>query len=245
MRGLLLVLAHPDDETFFAGGVIAKHAAAGVHVGLVCATRGERGATAGLCSVEELAKVREAELREAGRILGVRDIELLPYEDQQLWAAPVDDIRREIVAALRGQRPEIVITFDPNGANQHSDHIAISRFEVDAVSAASDPRWYPETGAAHTVGRVLWPSPVPAFKLGQISNLAQQPGIDILVDIGRFRERKEAALRAHRTQFPGLSKIFSAESAFSFEAFRVGWGARLPSVPADDLFADSNTRTCP
>jgi LmbE family N-acetylglucosaminyl deacetylase len=237
MPGLLLVLAHPDDETFLAGGTVAKYTAAGIPVGLVCATRGERGATADLCTIEELPGVRGAEVREAARILGIDEVELMPYEDQKLWSAPPDEIRHRIVAAVRRQRPHTVISFDPNGGNQHADHIAISRFAADAVSAAADARWYPETGAAHAVERVLWQSPVPVFELGRTPSLAQHPGIDFLIDTAAFRKQKQAALRAHRTQYPGLGKVFSDESTLTLEAFRIGWGLRPGTVPADDLFA--------
>src|SRR5438552_8936582 len=99
MPGLLFLAAHPDDETFLAGGTIAKYAAAGAPIELVCATRGERGATADLCSIEELPRVREAEVREAARVLGIGHVELLPYEDKKLASAPVDEIRRYIVSA--------------------------------------------------------------------------------------------------------------------------------------------------
>ncbi|SRR5579883_1311514 len=240
MPGLLLIYAHPDDETFFAAGVIAKYSAAGVPVTLICATRGERGNTSNLCSMEALPRVREGELRQAGRILGIGEIEMLSYEDQKLSAAPVDEIRRSITAAVRRHRPEIVITFDPEGANRHGDHIAISRFAADAVSAAADARWYPETGGAHSVKRVLWQAPIPPFELGRTKDLALRPGIDILVDISEFREKKQAALRAHRTQFAGLNRLFSTEGALSFEAFRIGEGARPQRAPAGDLFDGSS-----
>src|SRR5581483_801784 len=144
MRNLLIIGAHPDDETFFAGGTIAKYAGEGTRVSIVCATRGERGATANLCSIEELPKFREKELRDAAGILGVEDIQLLPYEDQKLAEAPIEEIRRYLVEAIRKTRPQIVITFDPNGTNQHPDHVAISRFTLDAIAAAADRRWYPE-----------------------------------------------------------------------------------------------------
>ena len=140
MPGLLFILAHPDDETLSAG-TIAKYSASGLEVGLICATRGERGSPADLCAIDELPGVREAEVREASRILGIRNLDLLPYEDQKLWTAPIDDIRRRITAILRRRKPQVVITFDPNGANQHTDYIVISRFTADAVSAAADPRW--------------------------------------------------------------------------------------------------------
>src|SRR5690242_210360 len=144
MPGLLFVLAHPDDETL-SGGTIARYSSAGVPVGLVCATRGERGSTADLCTIDELPARREAELRECARILGIEEVEMLPYEDQKLWSAPIDDIRAALVAVIRRRRPEVVITFDPNGGNQHTDHMSISRFAADAVAAATDPRWYPAT----------------------------------------------------------------------------------------------------
>jgi len=230
MPGILLILAHPDDETFFAAGTIAKYAESGVDIGLVCATRGERGATGDLCSIEELPRVREAELREAARILGIRSVDVLPYEDQKLRDVPPGEIRPLIVGAVRRQRPEIVITFDPNGSNQHPDHIAISRFAADAISAAADERLYPELGAAHRIDLLLWDSPVQAFRLNEVSH-AHEPGIDILIDIAPFRDKKEAAMRAHRTQFPGLRKLFCTEGALSFEAFRVAWGRRPDRVP--------------
>ena len=71
MAGLLLLFAHPDDESFFVAGTIARYSSAGVSVALVCATRGERGSTADLCAIEELPRVREAELGDAARILGI------------------------------------------------------------------------------------------------------------------------------------------------------------------------------
>src|SRR5262249_31822661 len=126
----VLLLAHPDDESFFAAGTIARHVAEGTRVGLVCATRGERGATSDLCTIEELPRVREAELREAARILGIHELDILPFQDQQLAKAPVDEVRRSAVRMIRRMRPDTVFTFDPEGANQHTDHIAISRFAM-------------------------------------------------------------------------------------------------------------------
>src|SRR5436305_12169867 len=83
---LLAVFAHPDDESLVAGGALAACAAAGVEVALVCATRGELGpiAEAGLATRETLAAAREAELRAAGRALGVSAVECLGYPDGEL-----------------------------------------------------------------------------------------------------------------------------------------------------------------
>src|ERR1700722_13027330 len=66
------------------------------------------------------------------------------------------EIRERLVTVVRRVRPHVVITFDPNGSNLHPDHIAISRFAVDAVTAAADTRWLPESGAPYAPPRLLW-----------------------------------------------------------------------------------------
>lgn len=244
-RSILFCYAHPDDESFFAAGTIAKYARAGDAVSVVCATRGQRGATGGLCSIEELPVVREAELRSAAKILGVRHLTVLDYEDQKLSAAPPDDMRRHLVRAVREIRPQIVITFDPNGANRHPDHMAISGFTLDAVAAAADPRWDPQSGNAHSVQRMLWTSPVPVFELGYTEALESKAGVDFLIDIRPFRVEKESALRAHRTQLPGFRKLFFEKpdiaQTLSLECFRLGWSRTPIERPAPDLFTNLTT----
>ncbi len=240
MRTLLFIGAHPDDETFFAAGTLAKYAEEGTRVAVACATRGERGATADLCSIEDLPRIREAELRDAMHILGVADVHILPYEDQKLAEAPVDEVRRQLVEVIRATRPQIVITFDPNGANLHTDHMAISRFTSEALAAAADERWYPELGAAHTIERLLWQPPTVIFKYPEKTDLQKEPGIDFLIDTSRWSDKKAAAIHAHRTQRLGRLFFDDADGrrTFSTEAFRVAWGARPESVPAGDLFAE-------
>lgn len=240
MRRLLFIGAHPDDETFLFGGTLAKYAAEGAQVSIVCATRGERGKTGGLCSVEELPRVREQEMMAACEALGVRDVHFLSYIDKELSKAPAEQIRRELVEAIRGIRPQIVLTFDPNGMNLHTDHRAISRFVSDAVAAASDPRWHPEW-PPHTIDRLLWPPPIISYKLAETPDLARQSGVDFLIDTRHWWRKKEAAIRTHATQLPGLRKLFferkSVEETLSVEAMRVGYGPRPEHPPAGDLFA--------
>jgi LmbE family N-acetylglucosaminyl deacetylase len=183
--------------------------------------------------------VREAELRDAAGLLGA-EVTLLDYEDQKLCDAPTEQIRAELVSAIRKLKPEVVVTFDPNGFNRHPDHVAISRFTMDAVAAAADARWVPETGDPHEVKRVVWPCPVPAFELGYTEALERQPGVDFLIDTQPFWKVKEAALRAHRTQMPGLRKLFfekpDVARTLSVEAFRLGWSIAASRRPARDLF---------
>ena len=236
-HALVLLLAHPDDESFFAGGHNRTMRGGRSPRRPACGTRGERGSTCDLCTIEELPRVREAELREAARILGIHELEILPFEDQQLARAPMDEVRRAVVRMLRRLRPQVVFTFDPDGANQHADHVAISRFAMDGIAAAADPRWYPEEGAAHTVERVLWPSTVRVWELGQVAEPEKEPGIDYRIDIRPLRAVKEAALRAHRTQWRGLSRLFLGNpTAMDWECFRTGSGPRPATVPAISLF---------
>jgi LmbE family N-acetylglucosaminyl deacetylase len=175
----------------------------------------------------------------------MKEATLLGYRDQELAEAPPDELRERLVTLIRGHQPQVVLTFDPNGANQHPDHIAISRFTMDAVSAASDPRWYPQAGEPYQVPRVVWPSPTMVFDLAWTPHLASCPGVDFLLDVEPWATQKEMALRAHRTQTASIQKHwFSKPSAeapeirrtLSVEAFRLGWGVEPNSRPSDDLF---------
>lgn len=240
-ESIFLSFAHPDDESFFAAGTACRYSDAGHAVVLCCATRGERGNTASLCTIEELPAVREQELREAGAVLGLARLEFLPYEDQQLANAPPEEIRAALVRLIRQHRPAVVITFDPNGANRHPDHVAISRFTSDAVSASADPRWLPETGAAHTVARLLWVCPVLPWDETDPARLSARPGVDFLIDVRACRGAKAQALAAHRTQHEGVDRLFldspDRNAVLSYETFRLGAGVPVMSPPAADLFA--------
>jgi LmbE family N-acetylglucosaminyl deacetylase len=157
---LLAVLAHPDDESLGLGGVLAKYAAEGVEVSLVTATRGEKGRYhehrdgPGHPGPRRLGEIREAELRAAAEILGIRDVAILGHPDGAL--DQVDP--REIVAVLAGHirrvRPHVVITFPPDGAYGHPDHIAICQFATAAVLASANPAF--DGGPAHAVSKLYY-----------------------------------------------------------------------------------------
>ncbi len=146
VRRLLAVFAHPDDETFGPGGTLAKCAAEGVAVHLVCATRGEAGDSDitdwGAC--EDLACRREEELRCAASILGLTEVHLLGYRDsgmagslanqhpRALVRADPDVLAEQVADLMRQLRPQVVLTFDPYGGYGHPDHIAMHRTTVAA-----------------------------------------------------------------------------------------------------------------
>ena len=241
-RSLLLAFAHPDDESVLAAGVACAYGARGVKVVLVTGTRGEAGKPGDppLCTRDELPAVREHELRAAAEVMGIDELHLLGYRDRELAAAPPDAVREQLVRVIRSLRPDVVITFDPNGSNLHPDHVAISRFISDAAAAARDPRWFPEAGEPHTVTRLLWPPRRP-WEIIRAGALENRPGVDYLIDIRPWATRKAAALRAHQTQHLSMDRIFfskpDTDLVLSVELFRHAWGPPPPSRPAHDLFA--------
>jgi LmbE family N-acetylglucosaminyl deacetylase len=154
---LLAVLAHPDDETFGAGGTLAYYSQQGVKTYLVCATRGEVGEMDPkyMEGFNSIAERREYELRCAAGNLGLTDVFFLDYRDsgmpgspdnqhpQALAAQPVDKVAEKVVGYIRRLKPQVVITFDPIGGYHHPDHIAIHNATVKAFYAAADPDQYP------------------------------------------------------------------------------------------------------
>ena len=144
-RRLLAVLAHPDDESLGVGGTLARYAADGVEVGLVTATRGDAGRFRGHPRGDdrhpgqmELARIREAELRAAAAALGIREVSVLGFPDGRLAEVDSGEAIAALVAQLRRFRPDVVVTFGPDGAYGHPDHIAISQFTTAAVVTAAD-----------------------------------------------------------------------------------------------------------
>ena len=226
---LLGVFAHPDDESLVAGGALAACAAAGGEVALVCATRGELGpiAEAGLATRETLAAVREAELRAAGRALGVRAVECLGYPDGELQGCDASALAADVGEALWRWRPGAVITFGPEGLYWHSDHLAVHAATLAAVGAAAGEgiapavyyatwprRWATELMAAlaaRGVAADLWGLHPDDFG-------APPASITTTLDVRRFLAAKLRALRGHRSQIgPGhLLRVIPDDLAGEF-----------------------------
>jgi LmbE family N-acetylglucosaminyl deacetylase len=238
---LLFCFAHPDDESFSGAGTAMRSAAAGARIVLVTATLGQRGKCGDppICRPEDIEATRERELREAARVIGFDDLHLLGYRDRELADAPPDDVRRALVSIIRRERPSIVFTFDPNGFNRHPDHLAISRFTSEATAAATDPRWYPDAGDPHTVTRLLWTPPIAPWEASKVSRFEDQPGADFVIDVSAWRDRRMAALRAHRTQHLSIDRYFFSQPdlhrILDTEVWRQGHGPALSVRPARDL----------
>lgn len=137
---LLAVLAHPDDESMGMGGLLARHAAAGVPVHLLCVTRGGagwQGKPAG-ARPEDLPDVRAAELAEAAAVLGLESVVLWDYPDGDVPGCDLAELAGRIGEVIAALRPRAVVGWGPDGGYGHTDHIAVGRCTDEAV-AALDP----------------------------------------------------------------------------------------------------------
>jgi LmbE family N-acetylglucosaminyl deacetylase len=163
---LMAVLAHPDDESLGLGAALAKYASEGVEITLVTATRGEAGRYHGHRDDDQhpgpvaLGRIREAELRAAAAKLGIAEVSLLDYHDQELDRANPGEAIASIANHIRRVRPHVVVTFPPDGAYGHPDHVAISQFATGAIVAAADATNTAVAGPPHAVAKlyfIAWP----------------------------------------------------------------------------------------
>lgn len=186
----MVIVAHPDDAEFSVAGTIAAWTRAGCRVTYVICTDGNAGSHEPGMTRERLAEIRRDEQRAACETLGVSDVVFLGYDDGQLQ--PTLDLRRDLVAAIRNYRPEVVLTGDPtrmfSGVRyiNHPDHRAASTAAVDAV--------WPASGMP-----LLWPELGPWFRPSQVY-ISGHSEPTKWVDITETIELKIAALRQHVSQ---------------------------------------------
>jgi N-acetyl-1-D-myo-inositol-2-amino-2-deoxy-alpha-D-glucopyranoside deacetylase len=211
---LLVVVAHPDDETYGTGSLIAAAAKAGVEVTVCCATRGEAGEAHGVPPGADLGAVREAELRAAGAELGAHRIVLLDYLDSDMVGEPAEGTLcaadpRELVEAVRAVvddvRPSVVVTLDPEHGDGHRDHVVISRATVDAcpddmrvyafaVTRSLLARWF-------ALMREVRPDTT-HLELDQQGLGRPDEDITTVIDVRSVRDVRERAIALHRSQVP-------------------------------------------
>lgn len=185
-RRLLLVHAHPDDETIFTGVTMARYASEGVHVTLVTCTAGEEGEIltpdiAHLAADQQdgLGEHRAEELAEAMRELGVEDHRFLGgrhrYRDSGMqwgpdghamprdvtradtfWHADLTDAANDLVAVIREVRPQVLVTYDEFGGYGHPDHVQAHRVATYAVALAAVASHRRDLGGPWDVAKVYW-----------------------------------------------------------------------------------------
>jgi len=209
---MLVVVAHPDDETFGCGSVLAHAAARGVETVVACATRGELGEIAPGSGAQpaDLGDVREAELRAAAQELGVARVVMLGWRDSgvdgaaaadSLAAAATDDVAAAIVKVLDDERPDVVVT--PDGLDGHRDHAAIARATLQAVREASTP-------PARTYVWCL-PQSVRGAYVGDPSGGTPDDTITTVLDTTEHLDRRWRAIRKHATQVPPFDVMSTAQ----------------------------------
>jgi LmbE family N-acetylglucosaminyl deacetylase len=140
MPGLLVVMAHPDDESMGTGGLILRHTRADVEVNLICATRGEKGwgGKPPGARREDLSRIRTTELEAAASALAINGYELWDYPDGGVEGSDQAEITTRIGAEISRLAPAAVIGWGPDGAYGHPDHIAMGRCTDAAIAAISD-----------------------------------------------------------------------------------------------------------
>ncbi|MEM8883805.1 MAG: PIG-L deacetylase family protein [Planctomycetota bacterium] len=137
MVRVLAVTAHPDDESFTFGGALALHARRGDAVRLLCLTDGQAGRTGDLVEPAELGAWRREELQRACAVLGIGEPVQPALPDGGLDAIPDDEGAAIVAATVRDFRPNVILTFGPEGASGHPDHIAAWRWSNRARGTAS------------------------------------------------------------------------------------------------------------
>ena len=177
----LAVVAHPDDESFGLGAVLAALAARGVVTRLLCFTHGEAST---LGSAEDLARIRGGELRRAAAVLGISQVVLLDYPDGTLTEVPRvaldDEVGRQLGHA------DLLVVFGAGGVTGHPDHRAATA-AAERVAVRHDLPVL-EWGVPPDVARALNGELATAFVGGE--------GVDVRVD----RTAQREAIRCHHSQ---------------------------------------------
>jgi LmbE family N-acetylglucosaminyl deacetylase len=199
---VLAVMAHPDDAEFGAGGTIAKLVKQGADVTYVVVTNGSMGSSDRAMTRERLARIREAEQRDAARTLGVARVEFLSYEDGEV--EDTRDLRRDITRQIRRWRPDLVIAQNPHHTyclhGSHRDHRVVGGIVLDCIyPLARDHLAFPE----------LLPEYEP-HKVREVYVIKWQwEDHHLVVDVSETMELKLAALACHRSQFSDFAPLSS------------------------------------
>ncbi len=188
-RRLLISYAHPDDESFGLGGLIARYVSEGVEVSLICATNGDVGTVAPemLNGYDSISDLRLAELDAAAKLLKLTHVYKLGFKDSGmvgsltsedptcLWQAPQAVVTRRVVEIMRDLQPQVVITFNKYGGYGHPDHIAIQRATTEAFALASDPAYITD-GLAPYQSQKLYYSNIPKRQLQLAMSIMRMRG---------------------------------------------------------------------
>ena len=222
---LLAIFPHPDDETLGLGSTLARYSAEGIETHLVCATRGEmgwydnEGPNPGF---EGVGLIRTDELNRAAQHLGLNSVDFLDYIDGYVDKANPAEIIGKLVAHIRRIKPHVVVTFAPDGAYGHPDHIALSQFTNGALVCAADKN-FSNIQAPHRVSKFYFM--VDSLETVQAANEAfgglsmevdevtrhhqgwESWQITTMLDNTKYIVQVQRAIQCHKSQLPGYGPI--------------------------------------
>jgi LmbE family N-acetylglucosaminyl deacetylase len=224
---LLAVFPHPDDETLGLGPTLARYSAEGIETYLICATRGERGwfdSEGPDPGFEGVARIREAELRCAAEHLGLHEVSFLDFIDGDVDQADPQEIIGKLVSHIRRIQPQVVVTFAPDGAYGHPDHIALSQFTHGALVRAADAGFQDaDQRAPYGVPKFYYM--VDSVAIVGVSNEAfggismdvdgvtrhhvgwEDWQITTRLDTQQYLDQVQKAIRCHKSQLPGYGPL--------------------------------------
>jgi mycothiol S-conjugate amidase len=278
---LMAVHAHPDDESSKGAATMARYVDEGVDVLVVTATGGERGSILNPAMdrpevLEHLPEIRKAEMARAREILGVRQEwlgfvdsglpegdPLPPLPEGSFGLVDVDEAAGRLVAAIRRQRPHVVITYDENGGYPHPDHIMTHKISVAAFDAAGDPDRYPDAGEPWQPLKLYYHMSFGRARITQMHEALLTAGLEspyeewlkewdgedtvtpritTRVECAEWFPRRDEALLAHATQIDPTSRWFAVpvqlrQQINSTEDYELARSLVDTDLPEDDLFA--------
>jgi LmbE family N-acetylglucosaminyl deacetylase len=269
----MAVHAHPDDEAS-GGGILATYADQGIRTIVVTCTNGEFGDAPGGIKPgqdghdkDEVARLRLAELEKSARILRISDLETLGYHDSGMpdWEyknspdafcnVPLEEVADRIGSLITKYRPQVLVTYDDQGAYQHPDHVHASRAAQAAATATGIAAKVYLSAMRSTSWLKIWEAlraaglEVPDWEPDEERTrraLESEERITTTIDIRPVLERKREALFAHGTQVNGDSWFGKippeiVEEAFGYEYFIRATDTTGAPLPEDDLFAGLRT----
>ena len=191
---VLVVTAHPDDLDFGAAGTIAQWTAKGIEVSYCICTNGDQGGEDPDVPREEMPKIRQKEQRDAGKILGVTNIEFLNHRDG--WLVPTIELRKQIVREIRKSKPQRMLVQSPERNwdrlfASHPDHVAAGEAAIQAV--------YPDSRNAFAFEDLLKDEGLQPWRVKEVWVMSTQ-NPDHFIDITSTFDKKISALNAHVSQ---------------------------------------------
>jgi len=249
-RRIACVFAHPDDDTYGVGGTLALHTGSDLEVTVVLTTSGEAGQIAdpSLATRSTLGAVREDEDRRSWAALGLEpDLRFLRYPDGGVADVPREDLVAAYVDVLLEVRPDVLVTFGPDGITGHADHVAVGEAATDAFHVA-------RAQAGGGFRRLLY-NALSQTRLEALNEMLRARGLEILdpaqpftprgvsedaidvtVDCSAAFERKVEALRCHRTQGEMESIPYDLwPTVLGREDFAIAWPEPDPGMPRPRL----------